>query len=67
MKSIKKYQNKNIDKYVALRLMREFNGLNSFKINRMVGGSSNSDSYRDENNELKIVDCIDCREDDVLV
>ena len=66
MNNIKKFKKKSLNKHIALRIVKEFNGIKSFK-GRMIGGSNANTSYRDENFNLKIIECIDCREDGILV
>jgi len=64
MKSNKNFKKKYINKHTALRLLKGFNGINSFSRSIMTGGSGNNDPYRDENHKLKILeDCVDCRDD----
>ena len=67
MDNIRKFKVKNLNKYDAVRLIKEFNGIKSFSGKIMRGGSNQASSYRDENFKLKLINCIDCREDSVLV
>jgi len=67
MDTIRKFKVKKLNRYDAVRLIKEFNGIKSFSGKIMRGGSNQTSSYRDEDFKLKVIECINCREDSVLV
>jgi hypothetical protein len=58
-----------INKFAAIKFIKEFNSINSIVQNRQKGGGGVilNTNYRDNDGNLIIFDCIDCREDNLLV